>query len=114
MNDSDPVGSARSPADLIDELRALYDTCGITYATYEATCINGGNVVRCRLCGHGNGEPHLPDCGVGRFEAALARVRPQCTGPFSDAFDCPVHDPRTQSAAVVSPVPARAESDEEI
>ncbi len=30
---------------------------------------------------------------------------PQCTGPFSDAFDCPVHDPRKQAAPpAVAPV----------
>lgn len=26
----------------------------------------------------------------------------QCTGPFSDAFDCPVHDPRRQPASLAS------------
>lgn len=33
-----------------------------------------------------------------------ASVEPVCTGPFSNAFDCPVHDPRRQPA--VEPVAA--------
>lgn len=35
---------------------------------------------------------------------------PECTEPFSDAFDCPVHDPR--KAEVADPRPARAEKGE--
>lgn len=39
-----------------------------------------------------------PTCGGDalwcKCSAALRPVPDQCTGPFSDAFDCPVHDPR--------------------
>jgi len=35
---------------------------------------------------------------------------PQCTGPFSDAFECPVHDPRKRVSA---PKSDRAEVSEQ-
>lgn len=66
---------ARLSAQPALDIQALYDNCGITFATYEArTTEQGVNAVRCRLCGYGNGEPHVGNCGVGVFEAALARL----------------------------------------
>lgn len=34
---------------------------------------------------------------------AEPRRDPDCTGPFSDAFDCPVHDPRKAAPVPASP-----------
>lgn len=34
------------------------------------------------------------------------RDEPQCTGPFSDAFDCPVHDPRKRKPGPTLPPPS--------
>jgi hypothetical protein len=34
--------------------------------------------------------------------APSVATEPQCTGPFSDAFDCPIHDPRKRLAPTVA------------
>ena len=52
-------------------LKALYDNCGITFATYQSIEKGGSTSVVCRLCAKGNGTPHAENCGVGVFESGL-------------------------------------------
>lgn len=88
--------------------------------------------ITCLLCdgdGFAQGGGNCPRCGGGGKELTMTPVNPHsqqeeiieinedgrvnipdgCTGPFSDAFDCPVHDPRKHhkvgQADPVAPTP---------
>lgn len=43
--------------------------------------------------------PKAPILQLAAADGAGSAPPPQCTGPFTDARDCPVHDPRKHGAA---------------